>query len=86
MRKFDNATVKRYQLPVLINMSFPKTISLAGEGTPEISRTVIAESFVLTVNVLPGPDLKEHLDNVVAFISPLNSVWTFIAAIGAAIV
>jgi hypothetical protein len=84
----DNATVKTYQLPILVNITFPKILKPAiGEGEfPAVGSTIIPKNFDLTLSVLPGPGLKEHLDNFAAFISPLNSVWTFLAAIGAVIV
>ena len=84
-----DATVGSYELPLLLNVSSQKVLEATdptGFQLGDYTSTGIPKNFILTVNVLPGPGPKEHLDNFAAFISPLNSVWTFLAAIGAVIV
>jgi hypothetical protein len=89
IRALENASVKSYALPIFVNISFPLFLEPTIGGKIQLGyqvSTVIPKNLDLTVNIIPGPDLKEHLDNLTNWIAPLNSVWTFIAAIGAVIV
>ena len=49
-------------------------------------KNMILKNGYLTVAVLPQLTLQEHFSNLATLISSLNSIWTFLSAIGAVIV
>jgi hypothetical protein len=75
-------------IPVYTNISFPNLISNRGGDVFFNNKTVsLSEFSSLSVSVLPPYTIQERLNNIVnSWISPLSSLWTFLAGIGAVIV
>jgi hypothetical protein len=77
-----------YTIPLKLSISFPQNTTIFGENVTltntEGAKTV--QSYFFTTTILPNLEIKDHLNNLVEWLSPLNSVWTFLVAIGTVII
>jgi hypothetical protein len=74
--------------PINLRVSFPQNTTIFGQNVT-IPNTVGADtmqSYYYTVTTLPDKNPKDYLDDLAAWISPLNILWTFLAAIGGILV
>ena len=85
----NGVTPQSYTLPLSINITFPIPFDLTMGKKSLINTTssqLISKNGNITITVLPPPDLNEQIQNLASWISPINSIWTFVAAIGAVMV
>jgi len=75
---------KQFNIPIYANISFPASVSNRGGETFSNSKGVsIKEAANFTLNLLPPLTFEENLNNISTnWISPLNTIWTFVAGIG----
>jgi hypothetical protein len=74
---------KVYSLPLLTNIFFP-SLQRGEESGPDVNVT-----SYFTIIVLPPKNVYDYIQDIqdlASWISPINSVWTFIAAVGAVLV
>ena len=77
-----------HTIPLDLTVSFPQNTTIFGENLT-LTNTKGAktnQSYYYTVTTLPNLELKDHINNIVEWLSPLNSIWTFLTAIGVVIV
>ena len=82
----NGITPQSYTLPLSINITFPTPFDLTMGKKLLMNTTssqLISKNGNITITVLPPPDLNEQIQNLASLISPINSIWTFVAAIGA---
>jgi hypothetical protein len=75
-------------VPINLRVSFPQNTTIFGQNVT-IPNTVGADtmqSYYYTVTTLPDKNTKDYLDELAGWISPLNILWTFLAAIGGLLV
>jgi photosystem II reaction center protein PsbP len=85
----EAAAPQQYTLPIEATMSFVSrsTNELTGETINNTIPTNITYNSHLTVVVQPKLDyFLKLLNNLTVWISPLNSIWTFLAAVGVVII
>jgi hypothetical protein len=88
VKDISNGNLGSYIIPLNVTISFPQNTTLIGTNvTVTNSKSAnVVQNLYLTATLLPPYNAKDYLDNLVAWLSPINSVWTFLAAIGAVIV
>ena len=79
VKVLSNAINTMHMIPLHINISFP---SLQRNNTDFNFNTY----SLFTITVLPPKDINDYIKDLADWVSPLNSIWTFIAAIGVVIV
>jgi hypothetical protein len=79
-----------HTISLTLNASFPQNAPLIGQNVnftlPNTEGANTSQVYYYTVTTLPNLELKDYLDNLAKWVSPLNSIWTFLAAIGAVLV
>jgi hypothetical protein len=79
-----------YILPIKMNVAFPRDTSF-DIGTKNLTlynskSATITKNFYIPVNVLPALTWEERINLLVNWLSPINSIWTFITAVGAVLI
>lgn len=89
LKALDTAATQQYTLPIEANMPFASrdTNEATGRIINNINPTNITANSHITVIVLPKLDpFLKLLNNLTVWISPLSSIWTFLAAVGVVII
>jgi hypothetical protein len=91
VKDISNGTSNSYLIPLKATIAFPQNTTLSYSVGKDITFTNsrganVNETLYLTTTILPHFSPKEYLDGIVTWLSPINSVWTFFAAIGVVIV
>lgn len=91
VKALKNATVNSHVLPLSATISFPEIfevvilselpLNLNSNATP-----VIIKNFTQSISILPPFTFGQHMNNIADWVSPINSIWTFITAIGAILI
>ncbi len=89
LKASDTAAQQQYTLPIEATMSFASrdTNSLTGQVISNTLPTNVKANSHLTVVVLPKLDkYLKFLNSLTVWISPLSSIWAFLAAVGVVLV
>ena len=89
VKALDTAAPGQYTLPIDAKMSFASRAQneYSGQTINNTMPTNITANSHLTVVVQPKLDyFLKLLNNLTAYISPLNSIWTFLVAVGVVII
>jgi hypothetical protein len=78
-----------YSIPIVTNITFPQnfTADIGQKYTFDSNRiAAITKNSTLNVTVLPPLGIFDYLQMTATWLSPINSIWTFITAAGIVIV
>ena len=78
-----------YSIPIVTNITFPQnfTADIGQKYTFDSNRiAAITKNSTLNVTVLPPLGIFDYLQMTANWLSPINSIWTFITAAGIVIV
>jgi hypothetical protein len=77
-----------HTISLTLNTSFPQNTAIIGQNitlanTEGVNTTQV---YYYGVTTLPNLGLKDYLDHLAEWVSPLNSIWTFLVAIGVVLI
>ena len=78
-----------YSIPIVTNITFPQnfTADIGQKYTFDSNRiATITKNSTLSITVLPPLGIFDYLQMTANWLSPINSIWTFITAAGVVIV
>jgi hypothetical protein len=78
-----------YSIPIVTNITFPQnfTADIGQKYTFDSNKiATITKNSTLSVTVLPPLAIFDYLQMTANWLSPINSIWTFITAAGVIIV
>jgi hypothetical protein len=89
----EDAVAEQTTLPITTTISFITSVSAKNvsgiredvEALNPVPTNITQDSHIAVVT-LPPPGYDEQIENVAKWVSPLNSIWTFVAAISAVII
>jgi hypothetical protein len=90
IRNISNNTEEplSHTISLTLNATFPQNTPLIAQNVTlnDTEGTITSQVYYYTVTTLPKLELKDYLDNLAGWVSPLNSIWAFLAAVGAVLI
>ena len=73
-----------HTIPLDLTVSFPQNTTIFGQNVTltntEAAKTI--QGYYFSVTTLPDLEAKDYINNLAAWLSPLNSIWAFLVAVG----
>jgi hypothetical protein len=85
----QDAKPQSFSIPLSMHVTFPKIFEVTLGGKLNFENAIspmLQKKSYFTITILPELTWPEHMENFAKWLSPINSVWTFITAVGAVMV
>jgi hypothetical protein len=76
IKVLPNAEPKTYTIPITAHIVLEPTINLENSTSAKVTK-----KSTLSMTVFPPKSPREQLDDIVSWLSPINAIWVFLAAI-----
>lgn len=88
VKDISNGAPRSYPIPLKALFSFPQNTTIVAKNITiaKSKGASVSQTIYLTTTILPPLGPKEYLDSLVDWLSPINSVWTFLVAVGAVVI